>query len=59
MRAIVTKLREHSNLIEQMLNRDKEKEALQVYLDCLRTSISAAKNQLVEEKEQIKQLEVD
>ena len=58
MRSVIAKLNEHAALIKKMLAQDKEKEALQVYIDCLRSSVVVSQRQLNDEKEQIKQLEV-
>lgn len=57
VRSVIAKLNEHAALIKKMLAQDKEKEALQVYIDCLRSSVVVSQRQLNDEKEQIKQLE--
>lgn len=51
-------LKEHAAQVETLLALDREKEALQVYLDVLRSSISANRERLAADKEQVKQLEV-
>lgn len=59
VRALSKKLKEITKLIDQLLMQDKEKEAIQIYLDVLRLEIQSARYQLAEEKEQIKALKVE
>ena len=49
---------EHGKLLEQLLVRDKEREAMQVHMDVLRACITLARSHLNEEKDQITQLKV-
>ena len=58
MRTLSQKLREYSQLVDQLIAQDKEKEALQIFRDVLRVSIQSAQNVLSEEKEQIQTLKV-
>jgi hypothetical protein len=55
---MIVRLNEHAELTKRLLAQDKEKEALQVYIDCLRSSVLVSQRQLNDEKDQIKQLEV-
>lgn len=58
VRTLSKKLQEFAKLIDQLLVKDREMEALQIHLDILRLEIHSAKNQLAEEQEQIKSLKV-
>ena len=58
MKSVVVKLNEHAELLKNLLLQDKDKEALLVYIDCLRTSVSATQSQLGDEREKIQQLQV-
>lgn len=58
MRNMKTMLEEHATQAETMIALDKEKEALQIYVDVLRSSISLMQQKLSNERDKIKQLEV-
>lgn len=58
MREIAKALKDHAANVDTLLALDREKEALQIYLDVLRASISSNQQLLATEKEKVKQLEV-
>ncbi len=58
VRTLTQKLKEYSELVDQLLAQDKEREALQIFIDVLRVSIQSSQNLLAEEKEQIQNLKV-
>ena len=55
---MIDHMAEHGKLLEQLLVRDKEREALQIHMDVLRACITSARSRLNEEKDQITQLKV-
>jgi len=59
VKAMIDHMAEHGKLLEQLLVRDKEREALQIHMDVLRACITSARSRLNEEKDQITQLKAE
>lgn len=52
------KLQEHTKRIEQLITEDRERDALQIFMEVLRVTIQSLQNELTREKEQIHSLKV-
>jgi len=55
---MIENMSEHSKLLDQLLVRDREREAMQIHMDVVRACITSTRSRLNEEKEQIIQLKV-